>query len=615
VCGIVGCVSKVNATRVLLRGLERLEYRGYDSAGIAVIDDDGALSVRRRVGKLIHLQDAVDQDPVYGHTGIGHTRWATHGGVNEENAHPHVCFESKIAIIHNGIIENYRDLKEGMLARGRAFRSDTDTEVLAFLIAEARRESGSLEAAVLAALGQVEGAYALVAIDIREPETLVCARNQSPLVIGVKDEESYLASDVPALLEYTRDFVFLRDGEVAVLTPGHVRVQTVHGEPVEPEVTQVKWDLHQAEKSGYKHFMLKETHEQPRGITETLLGRLDEATGDVQLVEGGEALISPEDAREIERVVLLACGTSWHAGLVAAFWFEDFAGIPAQVDYASEFRYRTPALDEGTLLVAISQSGETADTLAAIKEARRRGVRCLAVVNAVGSSMTREVNGVLYTRAGPEIGVASTKAFTTQLAALFLLACDLGASRGRLDSNRRGELLHTLRHIGDRVQEALDEEPEVARIAAEVQGKQDFLFLGRGLNYPIALEGALKLKEISYIHAEGYPAGEMKHGPIALIDEGFPVVCVATPGRVYDKMLNNLEEVKARNGRIIAVAVDGDTRVRQLTDTVLRVPEVPDELSPIVNVIPLQLLAYHVALLRGCDIDQPRNLAKSVTVE
>jgi glutamine---fructose-6-phosphate transaminase (isomerizing) len=615
VCGIVGCVSTVNATRVLLRGLERLEYRGYDSAGIAVIDEDGTLTVRRRVGKLIHLQDAVDQEPVYGHTGIGHTRWATHGEVNEQNAHPHLGFDGHIALIHNGIIENYRHLKQELEARGHAFRSQTDSEVLVFLVAEERQQTDSLFDAVRRALHRVEGAYALVAIDNREPRTIVCARHQSPLVIGVKEDEAFLASDVPALLEHTRDFVFLRDGDLAMLTPGRIDIRTLDGTPVAPEITRINWDIHQAEKSGYRHFMLKEIHEQPRVLAETLLGRIDEDSGLTNLMADGNGLITPERASRVERVVLLACGTSWHAGLVAAFWFEDLAGLPAHVDYASEFRYRHSPLGPNTLLVAISQSGETADTLAAIREARGQDTPCLAVVNAVGSSMTREADGILYTRAGPEIGVASTKAFTTQLAALFLLAHGLGTSRGALPAGRSRRLLDSLRQISDAMAQAVAEEEAIARVAAELYTRDDFLYLGRGLNYPVALEGALKLKEVSYIHAEGYPAGEMKHGPIALIDEDFPVVCVATPGPVYEKMLNNLEEVKARRGQIVAVAVTGDKRVEELAAHRLTVPRVADELSPIVNVIPLQLLAYHVALMRGCDIDQPRNLAKSVTVE
>ncbi|MBN2491971.1 MAG: glutamine--fructose-6-phosphate transaminase (isomerizing) [Planctomycetes bacterium] len=612
-CGIVGCICKRDATRVLLRGLARLEYRGYDSAGVAVLSADGEIAVRRRVGKLIHLQDALEREPIGGTTGIGHTRWATHGGVSEQNAHPHLCYEGNLAVIHNGIIENYATLKAELRARGRVFRSETDTEVLAFLIAEARHTHTSLRAAVVAALTHVQGAYALVVIDRREPETLVCARNQSPLVIGLRDGEAYLASDVPALLEYTRDVIFLKDEEVAELGPGHVALFTLAGQPVAPAVTRIQWDLHQAEKSGYAHFMLKEIHEQPRVLTETLLGRIGTGTEPL-CTDGGEPLITPARAARLQRVVLVACGTSWHAGLVAAFWFEALAGLPVQVDYASELRYRRAPLGPDTLVVAVSQSGETADTLAAVKEARRRGAHCLAVVNAVGSSLTRETDGVLYTRAGPEIGVASTKAFTTQLAALLLLAASLGRTRGR-EAERAAALLAALRGIAEPVQRAIAAEPAIQEAAARLAPHNDFLYLGRGVNYPVALEGALKLKEISYIHAEGYPAGEMKHGPIALIDAGFPVVCIATPGAVYEKMLSNLEEVKARRGRIVVVAAQGDTRVGGLADTVLPVPEVPEELSPIVNVVPLQLLAYHIALGRGCDIDQPRNLAKSVTVE
>ncbi len=614
-CGIVGCVSEINATRVLLRGLERLEYRGYDSAGVAVIDGNGDLALRRRVGKLIHLMDAVDREPIQGNVGIGHTRWATHGGVTEPNAHPHLSYDGNIALIHNGIIENYEVLKRDLVGRGRTFHSETDTETLVHRIAEHRESCDSLYEAVRRTLAEVEGAYGIVVIDRREPDTIVCAREQSPLVVGVKEGEAYLASDVPALLDYTRDVIFLEDGDIAVLRPGEISITDHDGNAIERSITRIKWDLSQAEKGGYRHFMLKETHEQPRVLGEIMLGRIDAAAGRVNLVEGGEPVLPEDVASRVDRVVLIACGTSWHAALVGAFWFESFAGLPVQVDYASEFRYRTFHVDERTLVVPVSQSGETADTLAAVKEARRRGAPCVAIVNAVGSSMTREVDGVLYTRAGPEIGVASTKAFTTQLAGLYLLAHALGTMRGTLGGDAARARLEELAGVHDLVARALEQESAIESLAATVQSREDFLYLGRGLNYPVALEGALKLKEISYIHAEGYPAGEMKHGPIALIDDGFPVVCVATPGAVYDKVFNNLEEVRARKGRVIAVGAEGDDRIAGLADDVMWVPGAAEAVAPIVNVVPLQLLAYHVALIRGCDIDQPRNLAKSVTVE
>jgi glutamine---fructose-6-phosphate transaminase (isomerizing) len=612
-CGIVGYVGSRDAVEVIIEGLRRLEYRGYDSAGVAVVRD-GELKRRRSAGKLRNLEESLGREPLTGAYGVGHTRWATHGRPSEENAHPHQDCHGRVVVVHNGIIENYLALKSRLAAAGHRFVTQTDTEVVAHLVEE--HYKGSLEAAVRAAVKELEGIYALVLLHRDEPQTLVAARMGPPMVVGLGQDERFLASDIPALLPYTRDFLFLDDGDVVTVTPGSLRLVDGTGTEVTRAPQRIGWDAVQAEKGGYRHFMLKEIHEQPRAVRDTLLGRIGLEEGEVHLEELGAAA---EQLREAKRVVLLACGTSWHAALVGKFLLEQVAGVPAEVDYGSEFRYRTPLIDPGTLAVAISQSGETADTLAAFREAKRRGALPIAICNVQGSMLTREAAGTLLTHAGPEIGVASTKAFTSQLVALALLALHLGRLRGTLSADACRGLLESLSRVPHLMEQALAHEAQLEELSRTLMRASDFLFLGRGVNYPIALEGALKLKEISYIHAEGYPAGEMKHGPIALIDEDLPVVALCPTGRVYDKMLSNVQEVKARGGRVIAVVATGDEHARTIldpaTDTVIEVPPTDEIWSPLLMVLPLQLLAYHVAVRAGRDVDQPRNLAKSVTVE
>ncbi|MBI3932569.1 MAG: glutamine--fructose-6-phosphate transaminase (isomerizing) [Acidobacteria bacterium] len=612
-CGIVGYVGRRDAVPVILAGLRRLEYRGYDSAGIAVVHE-GQLLRRRSAGKLGNLEDVLRDEPLSGAFGLGHTRWATHGRPSEENAHPHIDCHGRIVVVHNGIIENYLSLKTRLIAQDHRFVTQTDTEVIAHLVESHYR--GSLEAAVRKAVAELVGIYALVFLHRDEPQTLVAARMGPPMVVGLGDGEHFLASDVPALLPYTRDFLFLDDGDVVTVTPASTRITSAAGAPLERAPQRITWDPVQAEKGGFRHFMLKEIHEQPRAVRDTLLGRIGLEEGEVHLEELGPAA---EGLKGAQRVVLIACGTSWHAALVGKFLLEQVAGIPTEVDYGSEFRYRTPLVGPGTLAVAISQSGETADTLAAFREAKRRGALPVAICNVQGSMLTREAAGTLLTHAGPEIGVASTKAFTAQLVALMLLALHLGRLRGALTPAACRELLEGLTRVPHLMEQALGAEATVDDLSRSVASATDFLYLGRGIHYPIALEGALKLKEISYVHAEGYPAGEMKHGPIALIDERLPVVALCPKGRVYDKMLSNVQEVKARGGRVIAVAFSGDDEVRRIldpaTDAVLEVPAIEEVFSPLVMVLPLQLLAYHVAVRAGRDVDQPRNLAKSVTVE
>ncbi len=610
-CGIVGYVGKNDAVGVLLGGLRRLEYRGYDSAGLACVSS-GRLELRRAVGKLNGLETLLKERPIATGLGVGHTRWATHGRPNEANAHPHTDAAGRLAIVHNGIVENYLSLRRELSAAGTVFRSETDSEVLAHLIEAARGGGLGLADAVRAALKKVEGSYALVVVSADEPGRLVAARLGSPLVLGIGVGGNFVASDVPALLEHTRDVVYLDDGEVAEITADAWAVTDADGRPREKPVRRVTWDPIQAEKAGYKHFMLKEIHEQPRVIEDTLRGRIAKAEGDVLLEDLG---LDADLLRTLERVVLVACGTSWHAALVGKFLIEDLARVPVEVDIASEFRYRDPLVGPGTLTVGISQSGETADTLAAMRLAASKGAPVLAICNVVGSTMTREARGTLYTHAGPEIGVASTKAFTAQLAALALLAVYLGRRRGSLEEGRAREVLNHLREIPGRIERCLKSDEQIGALAARLAGFRDVLYLGRGVNYPIALEGALKLKEISYIHAEGYPAGEMKHGPIALIDENLPVVALAPAGRLFEKTLSNIEEARARGAQILAVVSEGDHRLDQKATAVLAVPAVEELLSPLLTVVPLQLLAYHLAVKRGCDVDQPRNLAKSVTVE
>ena len=607
-CGIVGYVGPRPATPLLIKGLRRLEYRGYDSAGLAVAGGDGIIKVVRCRGKLAGLEALIASDPPAGTLGIGHTRWATHGRPSESNAHPHKV--GPIAVVHNGIIENYLSLRARLEAAGRVFASETDTEIVAHLIDEAVAAGApSLVEGLRVALRQVHGAYALVVVSDRHPGQIVAAKSASPMVIGLGDGETFLASDVPAILEHTRRVIFLEDGDIVEITATGAQISDLSGRRIERVPRTIMWDAAQAEKGGYPHFMLKEIHEQPRAIADTLRARLRLDTADADL-EGFEL-----GMRDLRRVVLLACGTSYHAGLVGKFLIEATSRIPCEVDLASEFRYRDPVVGANDLVIAISQSGETADTLAAIKEARIRGARVLAISNVVDSAIPRASHGALYTHAGPEIGVASTKCFTAQLAALALVAINFGKRTGALGIDAAEHLVAELAGIPVKMADTLEALGDFAGLAKEYAGARDFLFLGRGTNYPIALEGALKLKEISYIHAEGYAAGEMKHGPIALIDDGVPVVVIAPQGPGYDKVLSNLSEVRARNGHIIAVATRGDTQIGGLCDRVLSIPDAPALLQPFLTVLPLQLMSYAIALAKGNDVDQPRNLAKSVTVE
>ena len=613
-CGIIGYVGPRPVVPIIVDGLRRLEYRGYDSAGIAVVND-GHVEVRRSAGKLANLEQALASSPVTGAYGLGHTRWATHGRPTEENAHPHRDCTGRIVVVHNGIIENYLQLKAELERQGHRFVTETDTEIVAHLV---EREMGGdgLAAAVRRALGQLRGLFAIVMLSADDPETLVAARNGPPVVVGLGDREYFVASDIPAILAHTRDVVFLDDGEMAIVQPSGVTFTDFAGAPRAHRPTRVQWDPVMAERAGYKHFMLKEIFEQPSAVGETLVGRISPGRGVVTL---DELNLSPESLREVDRLVVLACGTSWHAGLVAKFLVEGLARIPVEVDYGSEYRYRDPIVDRRTLAVVITQSGETADTLAALRESKRKGARSVAVCNVVGSMATREADGIIYTHAGPEIGVASTKAFTGQLVALYLLAIHLAEMRGVLTS--AGAALHfdALMRLPQLLEQALRTAPQIEDLAARFYTRSDFLYLGRGMHYPIALEGALKLKEISYIHAEGYPAGEMKHGPIALIDEQMPVVAIAPHDAVFEKMLGNIQEAKARGGSVIVIGSEGADDLDRLLDlrqdAIVRLPKAPALTMPVVAVIPLQLLAYYVAVRRGCDVDQPRNLAKSVTVE
>ncbi|HTP49114.1 MAG TPA: glutamine--fructose-6-phosphate transaminase (isomerizing) [Anaeromyxobacteraceae bacterium] len=610
-CGIVGYVGPRPCVDLIISGLRRLEYRGYDSAGVAVVGP-GGLEIRRSKGKLSNLVERLKAAPLAGTTGIGHTRWATHGRPSDENAHPHSY--GGVAVVHNGIIENHLELKAALQARGHKFSSETDTEIFAHLIAAALEGAarGDLPQAVRDALREVRGTYAIAVVSERSPGTVVAAKNASPLVVGYADGESFLASDVPAILEHTRLVNYLEEGELAVLTPKGIALEDREGRPVGRAPRRIEWSAVAAEKDGHKHFMHKEIFEQPRAVADTVRGRVSLEEGDVAL-DGIE--IDSTYARDIGRVVVVACGTSWHAGLSGRLMIEALARLPVEVELASEFRHRDPLVDRRTLVLAISQSGETADTLAAVREAKKRGARTFAICNVLGSAIPRECEGTLYTHAGPEIGVASTKAFTTQLAALFLLAVRLGRLRGTLSADAARQQLEALVLLPQQMDEVLRQEAAVLPAARRCAGARDVLFLGRGTQFPVALEGALKLKEISYIHAEGYAAGEMKHGPIALIDETLPVVVLAVKEQSYEKTLGNIEEVRARGGQVIAVVAEGDAHAASLAWMALTVPEAPALLSPLLTILPLQLLAYHVADLKGTDVDQPRNLAKSVTVE
>jgi len=607
-CGIVGYIGKLTAAPILLEGLKRLEYRGYDSAGVAVLSN-GSIQETKSVGKLERLEEMLRESPLEGNTGIGHTRWATHGRPSDRNAHPHTDCQGNIAVVHNGIIENYLALKARLEAKGHVFRSETDTEILAHLIED--HYQGDLVSAVRKALLQIEGSYAIGVICRHEPEKIVAARKDSPLVIGIGKGANLLASDIPAFLAHTRQAMLMEDREMAVITADAVAISSLSGDPVVRQPFEVLWDATMAEKGGYKHFMLKEIYEQPRVIRDTLTGRYD-PDGNIDL---SELNLGPQDVSRITKVMIVACGTAYHSGMVGKYLIEDLARLPVEVDLASEFRYREPIVDDTTLLVAVSQSGETADTLAAVREARRLGARTVAVTNVVGSSITREVSGILYTRAGLEIGVAATKTFMAQLVAMYLLAFHLARQRGVMTDEDLRPHLDELARIPGLVDKVLNSHDEIQVLARRYARCRDFLFLGRHNNYPIALEGALKLKEISYIHAEGYAAGEMKHGPIALIDENVPVVTIVTQGRVHDKILSNIKEVKAREAITIGIASQGDEEMRQILDHVFFVPACSPLLAPLLAIVPLQLLAYHIANRKGCDVDQPRNLAKSVTVE
>jgi len=616
-CGIVGYIGPKKVVPVIIEGLRKLEYRGYDSAGIAVVTQGGKLEIRRAPGKLRNLEEVIAKSPLEGTYGIGHTRWATHGRPTEENAHPHRDCTGQIVVVHNGIIENYLELKEKLQKEGHKFATETDTEIVAHLVEKHSQGGVPLEEAVRLSLKQLRGIYALVFLSAKDPQKIVAA----PSVIGLGDGEYFVASDIPALLQHTREMFFLADGDIAVLTAQGVRVMDHDGGPVERPAHHVAWDPIMAEKGGYKHFMQKEIFEQPRAVRDTLLGRISQDTGKVFL---DAMAITEKQFREFQQVCIVACGTSWHAGLAAKFMIERLARVPVEVDYGSEFRYRDPIIDSKTLTVCISQSGETADTLAAQREAKSKGSPSLAICNVIGSMITRGANGTIPTHAGPEIGVASTKAFTSQLTALLLLASYLGQLRGKLTEDAAKILMQEFTRIPQKIETVLqaDESGFYENLARQFFRYTDFLYLGRGIHYPIALEGALKLKEISYIHAEGYPAGEMKHGPNALIDENLPVVVLATRDESdpeamtrYEKSVSNIKEVKARDGIVISIVTKGDHLAREASDHIIELPPAPELLVPLLEIIPLQLLAYHIAVRRGCDVDQPRNLAKSVTVE
>jgi glutamine---fructose-6-phosphate transaminase (isomerizing) len=614
-CGIVGYIGQKDAYSIVIKGLKRLEYRGYDSAGI-MLHDGKNLKVSKTKGKVTDLEaKAASENNIYGSIGMGHTRWATHGVPNDVNSHPHLSNSGKLAIIHNGIIENYEPLKKELLKRGYVFHSDTDTEVLVNLIEDVQKqEKVKLGKAVQIALNQVVGAYAIAVFDVEKPDEIVVARLGSPLAIGIGENEFFIASDASPFIEYTTNAIYLEDEEMAIVRLHKpIKVRKIKDDTlVDPYVQELKMNLEQIEKGGYEHFMLKEIYEQPNVIKDTYRGRLSATTGIIKMA-GIEDNI--EKFLQADRIIIIACGTSWHAGLVAEYVIEEFTRIPVEVEYASEFRYRNPIVNSNDVVIAISQSGETADTLAAIKLAKERGAFVFGVCNVVGSSISRETHAGAYTHAGPEIGVASTKAFTTQITVLTLIALRLAKAKGTLSKSDFFRYLNELELIPEKVQEALLTNTEVEKIAKLIKDSNNSLYLGRGYNFPVALEGALKLKEISYIHAEGYPAAEMKHGPIALIDEHMPVIVIAPKQGHYDKVVSNIQEIKSRSGKIIAVVTKGDTQVKALADYIIEIPETSDALSPLLTTIPLQLLSYHIAVLRGCNVDQPRNLAKSVTVE
>lgn len=610
-CGIVAYIGHRQAYPVILKGLKRLEYRGYDSAGVAILNN--GLQVYKKKGKVAELEDMLTGKDMNSPIGIGHTRWATHGEPNDKNAHPHTSGDGKLAIVHNGIIENYLQIKKELIQRGHQFSGDTDTEVLIHFIEEIKKQNqSSTEEAIRIALKRVAGAYVIVILDADNPDTLIAARKGSPLVIGIGKGEHFLASDASPIVEYTKEVVFVNDYEMAVIKADELILKNSSNEIQTPYIQKLDIELTAIEKSGYDHFMLKEIFEQPHTIFDSLRGRLDAKGGTVILGGLREYTASFESA---QRIIIVACGTSWHAGLVAEYMFEELTRIPVEVEYASEFRYRNPVIHEGDIIIAISQSGETADTLVAMESAKEKGAVIFGICNVVGSSISRTSHAGVYTHAGPEIGVASTKAFTAQLAVLCLMALKIGHEKGSIEHKRYLQLLHELEAIPEKVEEALKLNDSIKKIAEKYKDAHDFLYLGRGYNFPVALEGALKLKEISYIHAEGYAAAEMKHGPIALVDESLPVVFVATKDAYYEKIISNIQEVKARKGKVIAIVTQGDKNIPTLADDVIEVPEADELVAPVINVIPLQLLAYHIGVLKGYDVDKPRNLAKSVTVE
>lgn len=610
-CGIVAYIGPREAYPILIKGLKRLEYRGYDSAGVALLNGD--LNIYKKKGKVSDLEEATKGKDTHSHLGMGHTRWATHGEPNDKNSHPHLSQSGDIAIIHNGIIENYATLKEELINRGHDFKSDTDTEVLVHLIEDVQQNTGvALDEAVRLALQEVVGAYAIVIISKNDPTKMIGARKGSPMVVGIGDGEYFIASDATPIIEYTKNVTYLNDGEIAFIKDGKLSVKTINNVEKTPYIETLEMNLEAIEKGGYEHFMLKEIHEQPRSIYDSLRGRFNPNTGSFAMrsLKEYEGKI-----KNLNRIIIVGCGTSWHAGLVGEYLFEDIARIPVEVEYASEFRYRNPVINEDDLVIAISQSGETADTLAAIELAKEKGATIFGLCNVVGSSIPRASHAGAYTHAGPEIGVASTKAFTAQVSILTLWAYGFAEIRGKATKEQLRNAFAEMETIPDKVKKALECEQQVIDIARTFSEVHNALYLGRGYGFPVALEGALKLKEISYIHAEGYPAAEMKHGPIALIDENMPVVVIATKGNIYEKVISNIQEVKARKGKIIAIVTEGDTKVRAMADYTIEIPETSEFLEPLVSTIPLQLLSYHVAVNRGCNVDQPRNLAKSVTVE
>lgn len=608
-CGIVGYIGTQQATHVIMEGLKKLEYRGYDSAGIATLAS-GESAIRRSEGKLVNLENLLHEHPLSGVIGIGHTRWATHGKPSEINAHPHKA--GPVIVVHNGIIENYLQLKEELRRAGHIFKSETDTEVIAHLIEEKLKTEPGFVKAVRQALAELRGAYAVCILNEKEQETLIAAKLGSPMVVGLGEGEFFVASDIPAILAHTREMVFMEDGEMVTFGSGEAHFTTISGEPLQKKARHIDWSPLMAEKGGYRHFMLKEIHEQPRAVRDTIAGRLLEGDGDVYLED---LTFSDRRLAAVKRIVIVACGTSWHSALLGKFYIEGYCRIPVEVDIASEFRYRNPVIDESTLVIVISQSGETADTLAALREAKTRGAMVMAICNVVDSSIARESGSVIYTHAGPEIGVASTKAFVTQLTALYLFSIRLGRANCSIDAPSGQRMIAGLKKVSALLEDVLKLNDVTERIAKRYMNARDFLYLGRGKNFPIALEGALKLKEISYIHAEGYPAGEMKHGPIALIDEDVPVVMLVPKNSGYEKTVSNMEEVIARGGRVIAICSEGDAEIRERAETIIEIPHLNEDLDPLLLSVPLQLLAYHIAVLKGTDVDQPRNLAKSVTVE